>query len=399
MSTTILDLQTWIGKLATTENQLQFKVAQTFINDPDKDEVVQLHSSTITIPLPFSSRIVQVRKSEVDDELLQTFSMVEINIPLLDAMKQIPKYVKFLKKLCTNKRKKLKGDMKMRRNVFSLIKKEQVSASIQFAMPKKCRDPNTFTIPCIIVYRSLRLGALEPTGVVIQLANRSTAHPLGILEDVLVQVSDIIFPKNFYVLDMKDELFSKGPILILGRPFLKVVRTKIDVHVGTFSMEMEYNIFEAMEHPIENHSVFYLDVIHQLGDDYINFHDEFHDFNDFTDCECTCTRLNKCPICLEINIAINACVGVVDITNVNITYVDIVGMDIEGVVEVAVVQPPFPSIVQPLKLPVFFVFCATYFVIISMEGQTLLSIQGSMIVVRLGLIDHNLIKVFMLNRM
>ncbi|RDX89800.1 hypothetical protein CR513_28429, partial [Mucuna pruriens] len=35
---------------------------------------------------------------------------------------------------------------------------------------------------------------------------------------------------------MKDELCRKGPILILGRPFLKITRTKIDVHAGTLSM-------------------------------------------------------------------------------------------------------------------------------------------------------------------
>ncbi|RDX65289.1 hypothetical protein CR513_56064, partial [Mucuna pruriens] len=39
------------------------------------------------------------------------------------------------------------------------------------------------------LYRSLRLGALEPTSVVIQLANKSIAHPLGILEDMMVLVS------------------------------------------------------------------------------------------------------------------------------------------------------------------------------------------------------------------
>ncbi|RDY11180.1 hypothetical protein CR513_04192, partial [Mucuna pruriens] len=87
------------------------------------------------------------------------------------------------------------------------------------------------------VYRSLRLGALEPIGAIIQLENKSISHPHGILEDMLMQVSDMIFPVDFYLLDMKDELSSKGPILILCRPFLKIARTKIDVHARTFSIE------------------------------------------------------------------------------------------------------------------------------------------------------------------
>ncbi|RDX80881.1 hypothetical protein CR513_38504, partial [Mucuna pruriens] len=120
------------------------------------------------------------------------------------------------------------------------------------------------------IYKSLRLGALEPTGIVIQLASRSIAHLLGILEDMLVQVSDMNFQADFYVLDMKNELSSKEPTLILGRPFLKIARTKIDMHARTLFMEfgdnrVEYTIFKAMKHPKKNHLVFYLDVIDQLG--------------------------------------------------------------------------------------------------------------------------------------
>ncbi|RDX77809.1 hypothetical protein CR513_42020, partial [Mucuna pruriens] len=81
---------------------------------------------------------------------------------------------------------------------------------------------------------------------------------------MLVQVSDMIFLVEFYVLDMKDKLSSKGPTLILGKSFFKIAKTKINLHVGTLSMEfvvnkVEYTIFEAMKHAIENHSIFYLD--------------------------------------------------------------------------------------------------------------------------------------------
>jgi len=46
---------------------------------------------------------------EVDKEILVTFRKVEVNTPLLDAIKQIPRYAKVLKELCTHKRK-LKGN-------------------------------------------------------------------------------------------------------------------------------------------------------------------------------------------------------------------------------------------------------------------------------------------------
>ena len=65
----------------------------------------------IPIPLPFPQRALQSKKwaeKVQEKDILETFRKVEINIPLLDAIKQIPKYAKFLKELCTNKRR-LKG--------------------------------------------------------------------------------------------------------------------------------------------------------------------------------------------------------------------------------------------------------------------------------------------------
>ena len=60
----------------------------------------------------------------MDREILKTFRKVEVNIPLLDAIKQIPRYAKFLKELCTHKRK-MKGNerISMGRNVSALIGK------------------------------------------------------------------------------------------------------------------------------------------------------------------------------------------------------------------------------------------------------------------------------------
>ncbi|RDY05964.1 hypothetical protein CR513_10128, partial [Mucuna pruriens] len=66
------------------------------------------------------------------------------------------------------------------------------------------------------IYKSLNLCDLEPTRMTIKLANRSVVQPLGILEDVLVQVNELIFPVDFYVLDMEDKTLGKGSSLILG---------------------------------------------------------------------------------------------------------------------------------------------------------------------------------------
>ena len=41
--------------------------------------------------------------------------------------------------------------------------------------------------------------------MIIQLANYSIVNPVGVLEDVLVRVDKLIFPADFYNLDMKDD--------------------------------------------------------------------------------------------------------------------------------------------------------------------------------------------------
>jgi len=193
----------------------------------------------------------------------------------------VPRYAKFLKELCTAKRK-LVGNEKL--NVG-----KNMSAVFQRKFPPKCKDPGVFSVPCKIghlyfdkdmldlgasinvisrsVYDKLNLGKLKKTGVVLQLADRSSIYPDGVLEDVLVQVNELVFPADFYMMNMGDACHDI-PIL-LGRPFLKIARTKIDVYEGTLTMEFDgelikFNIFDAMRFPTDMNYVYALDVIHEL---------------------------------------------------------------------------------------------------------------------------------------
>ncbi|RDX75208.1 hypothetical protein CR513_44938, partial [Mucuna pruriens] len=240
-------------------------------------------------PLPFPSRTISAWKPESDEELLKMFRKVEINIPLLDAIKQIPKYAKFLKELCVHKRRKMKGSRKFG-GVVSALTKSDSTTGISQVLPKKFRDPGIFSVPCTIgecTFADAMLDLdLEPTGMTIQLANRSIVQPLGVLEDVLVQINELIFPADFYVLDMEDEASEKESTLILGRPFLMTARTKIDVHAGTLSMEfgdtlVQFNIFEAMKHPIEDHSLFGIDMIEELVEEYFQLDSCSEEVEDF----------------------------------------------------------------------------------------------------------------------
>ena len=59
-------------------------------------------------PITFPQRWVKTKKmdeEEMDKEILDVFRKVTVNTPLLDVNKQVPKYVKFMKELCTHKGK------------------------------------------------------------------------------------------------------------------------------------------------------------------------------------------------------------------------------------------------------------------------------------------------------
>ena len=54
---------------------------------------------------PFPQALVESRKYEQNKDLYETFRRCKVNIPLLDAIKQVPRYAKFLKELCIIKGK------------------------------------------------------------------------------------------------------------------------------------------------------------------------------------------------------------------------------------------------------------------------------------------------------
>ncbi|KAM1006077.1 hypothetical protein ACFX2A_002871 [Malus domestica] len=241
-------------------------------------------SNTNLSNIPFPHRFAQSKKEESEKDILDTFRKVQVNIPLLDAIKQVPRYAKFLKELCTTRK---------RISTKEVVKvSENVSAVLQRKLPPKCKDPGNFTISCIIgntrfeqcmldlgasinvmpysIYASMNLGELKQDGVIIQLADRSNAYPKGVFEDVLVQVNHLIFPANFYVLEMEDSSHAPSLPILLGRPFMKTARTKIDVFMGTLTIEFDgdiirFNLSETIKYPIEDHSCFAIDIVDSLA--------------------------------------------------------------------------------------------------------------------------------------
>ncbi|XP_057506563.1 uncharacterized protein LOC130789773 [Actinidia eriantha] len=204
--------------------------------DTDKEEKV-VGPSNMPCPIlaPFPQRLRVPKRPNNHTEIYKLFEQVKINIPLLDAIKQIPAYAKFLKDLCTVKR-----NLNVYDKAFLM---EQASSIIQTKTVPKYKDPGCPTISIVIgdtkiehalldlgasvnllpysVYEKLGLGELKPTSVTLQLADRSIRIPRGGVEDVLVQVEKFYFPVDFVVLDMQPVANPDNQIpVILGRPFL-----------------------------------------------------------------------------------------------------------------------------------------------------------------------------------
>ncbi|CAN6554382.1 unnamed protein product [Malus baccata var. baccata] len=165
---------------------------QPYSSSKGKEVPNLIISNAIPPNVPFPHRFMQSRKEEAEKDILETFRKVQVNITLLDAIKQVP---------------------------------------------------------------------------------RSNAYPKSVLEDVLVHVNHLIFPANFYMLEMDESDHSPSLPIFLGRPFMKTVRTKIDVFHGTLTMEFDgevinFNLSESIKYPSDDHSCFSIDIIDSLAQDH-----------------------------------------------------------------------------------------------------------------------------------
>ncbi|XP_057723771.1 uncharacterized protein LOC130939696 [Arachis stenosperma] len=161
----------------------------------EKDEAIQgqqKKEKNLTPPLPYPQRFNKEAKDHHFHKFLETFKKLEINIPLAEALEQMPLYAK-----------------------------------------------------------KLAIEELKPTRMSLVMADRSTKTPNGIVENLLVKVGEFIFPADFVILDTEEEGNNS---MILGRPFLATARAIIDVEKGemTFRVhneQMVINVFKSMQHP------------------------------------------------------------------------------------------------------------------------------------------------------
>ena len=251
------------GKELKPTDPALVKSAPTVIDPPQEEQSPSREERKISVPPPFPQAFRKKKSSVNQTEMLEVLRQVKVNIPLLDMIKQVPTYAKFLKDLCTVKR-----GLNVNKKAFLT---EQVSAIIECKTPVKYKDQGCPTISVNIggisvektlldlgasvnlfpysMYKQLGLGELKPTSITLSLADMSIKIPKGTIEDVLIQVDRFYYPVDFVVLDTEPVAVGPNHVpIILGRPFLATSNAIINCRNGvmqlTFgNMTLELNIF------------------------------------------------------------------------------------------------------------------------------------------------------------
>nr|XP_016459596.1 PREDICTED: uncharacterized protein LOC107783135 [Nicotiana tabacum] len=223
------NLEGQMGHLATNQNT---RSADALPNDTEKN--TQVNAVTLRNgwkleevpkkrkdkPIPDWELIPKAtHESKKDDATSEPMEDVQLNIQLVDLLLEIPKYAKYIKDIVAHKKR--------------LTEFETV------ALPEECTS------------RQLGLGAPRPTTTVLQLADRSIAHPEGVIEDMLLQIGKFIFPTDFIILDYEaDELV----LIILGQPLLATGNAIIKAREGKMFLrvddeEVVFNVYKAIQLP------------------------------------------------------------------------------------------------------------------------------------------------------
>ncbi|GJW67913.1 phospholipase-like protein [Tanacetum coccineum] len=137
---------------------------------------------------------------------------------------------------------------------FNCLRRDIPSKFLPCQLPPKELNLGSFTLPCIIgslnlyamadlgasvnvmpksIFEHLKLANLKETDMLVEMADMTRKALLGILENILIKINKFLFPSNFIIINMLGE---PSETMILGRPFLATIYTKIDVFIREISL-------------------------------------------------------------------------------------------------------------------------------------------------------------------
>ncbi|GJR29387.1 MAK10-like protein [Tanacetum coccineum] len=199
--------------------------------------------------------IVELNKSIVAETLEEVDKDDEVdNRTNIEPVKSAEKYLtkkKFIYSLLAMKSGKIEYE-----TYHSLFIEPMRKAMLKKMITKKEDMGGNFVIPCnvgglqyidafvdqgsdvnvmpLFTYNRLTDKKLIKTDIRLSLASQSHIYPLGIAEDVLVEIADFIYPVDVVILNIKED--RKRPF-ILGTPFMKTAKAKIRFGKGAITLK------------------------------------------------------------------------------------------------------------------------------------------------------------------
>ncbi|XP_047256160.1 uncharacterized protein LOC124888920 [Capsicum annuum] len=257
-----MGITTWNGKVLPGSSMGKVVIAE----DNEHEETYLVESKNFDEVIDNTpSNHYQLKKKGNDKnfgKFMDILKQLTINLPLVEALKQIPGYAKFMKDLVT-KKQTVSYDI-----VDNLYHYGVISTR---SLVQKKADPGVFTITYTIgpldfakalydlaasinlmpltIYKKLGFGNPTPMNMRLVKANRYVKRPVGILYDVLVKVASFIFPANFVILDY--EVDFEVPI-ILGISFLATGSVLINLKENELLFRLNdevvrFDVFQSMK--------------------------------------------------------------------------------------------------------------------------------------------------------
>ncbi|XP_021759498.1 uncharacterized protein LOC110724387 [Chenopodium quinoa] len=195
-------------------------------------------------PMPFLQRLSRVVLDKHFGKYCEVLKKVHASTSFSDLLIQMPQFANFVKNI---------KDQHEDKEVVN----EKGHTLLYYSLPPKLHDPG--------------LKKLKPFHISLQMADKTSRIPMGVVEDVLVKVGELVFPVDFVVMDIQED--HHIPI-IFGRPFLATSQALIDVLKGQVTIRAQDK--QVMSKLFNEHnSTFYggtclrIDATNPLVDKYV----------------------------------------------------------------------------------------------------------------------------------
>ncbi|XP_070014521.1 uncharacterized protein [Nicotiana sylvestris] len=276
------------GKAKESEQAAE-QVVPLVPQNPNREKPAS--SAQRVIPVPFPQRLAKQKKEYQYRKFMEMLRQIQLNIPLIDALREMPGSAKMMKDLMSRKfdfqdlstvtltqtcSAVVTRPMDLKIRVEELIFDKEGPGFVVYTQYKLSKAPgarrslfglgrdNAFAkalcdlganinLMPLTIYTKLVIRRARLTSMLLQLADCTVKRPTWILDDVLVQVGKFVFPADFVILDCQVD--EEIPI-ILGRPFLATGRALIDCETGELKMRLNdekaiFNVQQSMRRPSE----------------------------------------------------------------------------------------------------------------------------------------------------